>query len=315
MNNQENIIQENKLDMNNVKAYDLYDNNYETKALTVRNENGTDLFVPHETKIITAKPPASLTSLYTVVNGDGLGVDVVLEAGNFECFWRNELEEVPKTKTTPIEKITIKMHEIVSAPVTSRRMANLAQFDARAYMQRNVERFFIYKTDAATINGNGIKEPMGILSYDNAYNKFETHKLCVCKIYKPTLLRDLFAMETQLPLIYRNDAAWIISRELFNEIQNLLLSNSNSLGDFVRDGRHYRLFGRKVMIFDGLSENKKNIHCILINPVGYTVVMDPHTDVIENTQEIDLKLIFVRNFGGGVTDYKAIILGEFKMEA
>lgn len=296
-----------------ILQHSLYENtkfNYDTKSLTSKGENGEDLFSPSQTCGLDGGDLISLQKFYTRIQVNNLGANIVLETGNFEALWREELKNIPPTKNDPIIKTTIKMHEIVAAPVISRRLAHLSEFDVRSYVQKNVERSILHQMDLATISGDGIHQPMGIINGDLCYEKQEKNKILAIKLNKKTIMEDLLKMETQLPLMYRNGAAWIISRGLFNEIQTQLLHNPNSICGLVRDGIYYRLFGRPVVIFDGLDYSKKKIHCILIHPSGYTVIEDHHMEIIENNQEIDLKLIFVKNFGGAITNHQGIILGE-----
>jgi len=308
-----NKIEKNSLEANNTLQHHLYENtklNYETKALALKGENGEDLFSTSKTYVMEEGHLTSLQKCYTRLQVNNLGANIVLEAGNFEALWREELKNIAPTKNDPIIKTTIKMHEIVATPVISRRLANLCEFDVRNYVQKNVERSILHQMDLATITGDGLHQPMGIINADLCYDKAEKNKILTIKLNKKTLMEDLLRMETQLSLLYRNGASWIISRGLFNEIQTLLLHTPHSLHGLVRDGLDYRLFGRPLMIFDGLDYSKKKIHCILIHPSGYTVIEDHHMDIIENNQDIDLKLIFVKNFGGAITNYQGIILGE-----
>jgi HK97 family phage major capsid protein len=292
-------------------SHQLYENtnkNYETKSLTSVKENGEDIFSPHETYNLKDNQYTSIKSCFTCIEAPHAGANIILETGGFEALWRKELEDIKSTKTSPLEKITIKMHELIAAPVISRRLMNLSQIDIRKYVQNNVERSFLYETDLSILLGDGEQKPIGILNNEIS-DKYDEKKLLVCPIKKTTIIEDLLKIENILPMMYRSNATWIISRNLFNEIQICLLKNPQSLFGLVRDGINYRLFGRKVMIFDGLNNNKKNIDAILVHPSAYTIIEDPHIDIIENNQNIDLKLIFIKNFGGGITNHKAIVLG------
>jgi HK97 family phage major capsid protein len=287
--------------------------NYETKALTLKKEGGEDVFLPNESVQYSTDNLTSIQSLFTKIFVNNLGANVILETGNFEALWREEMKLINSTKTNSINKITIKMHEIVAAPIISRRLINVSQFDVREYVRKNIERSILTTMDYATILGDGNNQPSGILNNEISFKDiYEPNKIKAVKINKETLVEDLLKMENQLPLMYRDGASWIISRSLFNHIQMYLLKVPNGINALMRDGITYRLFGRKVMIFDGLDNNEKEIHGILIHPCAYTVLENPHMDIIENNQDIDVKLIFIKNFGGAVTNHQALIVGELE---
>lgn len=303
------IPEENK----EVIEHDLYENkdiNYETKALTLQ-QDGYDVFTSDDYHVYKEQELTSIQSLFTRIQVDNLGTSVILETGDFETIWREEMQSTTITKNANISKITIKMHELIAAPIISRRLLQLSQFDVRSYVKKNVTRSLLYNMDLSTMIGNGIHEPAGILSYDIVFENPKKQDLFAMKLNPKVLIADLLKMENQLPLIYRNGAAWIISRTLFNELQSALLNmpNGNGTHALIRDGINYQLFGRKVVIFDGLNENNKKIQVILIHPSAYTVLDNPNLDVIENNQDVDVKLIFIKNFGGAVTNPKAMILG------
>jgi HK97 family phage major capsid protein len=314
-----NSVNENSLEifLNENSVNNIKNTNYEKKSYITNNENNESLFPPSTVIYNKNKfKKLSLSEFFKKIIVNDSGAHIVLESYNDEAIWRKELESIQDKKNI-IPKITIPLHELASAPVISRRFMNINQFNVKEFINESVKEDFLFKIDKAILFGTGENQPKGILSYDICQNS-EINKLLTIRFNLNDIMGSLINMESALDAKYLNEeeSIWIISRKLYIGLQkeifklnNHPLVNSGIFG-FSREGTINYLFNRPLLIVDGLENNKNKIEIILIHKNSYTVIENPHTEYIENQQDLDLRLFFIKYYGGGVTNHKAIVLGQ-----
>jgi HK97 family phage major capsid protein len=312
-NSIENFLSESSI--NNIK-----NNNYEKKSYIANNEQNESVFPPSSIIYNQNKfRKLSLSEFFKKIIVNDMGAHIILESYNDDAIWRKELSTIPVDKGKIIPKITIPLHELAAAPVISRRFMNLHQFNVKELISDSVKEDFSFKIDKAILFGNGENQPKGILSYDTSLQR-ENNKLLSIKFNINEIIPSLMSMESALDAKYLNEeeSIWIISRKLYILLQkeifklnNHPLVNSGIFG-FSREGTVNYLFNRPLLIVDGLESdqnNKNKIEIILVHKNAYTVIENPHMEYIENQQDLDLRLFFIKYYGGGVTNYKGVVMG------
>jgi len=285
--------------------------NYEKKSLKLNND-GENFLYPSTVDYLTQEHLSPIYTLFTNMRGDNLGTNVVLEIGNFQSVWREEMEEIRSTSTNPLAKVHIEMKELIASPFVSRRALNVSTLNLKEYIRKNVLVSFTQQIDKALLFGDGIKEPKGILRYMEDKTKDNKPVITSLALSKDKLLASLLEMENRLPSIYKKQAIWLMSRSLHQMIQHSFYNQKENHFVINRDDINYRLFNRKLYICDELDgdKNTHKINCILVHPMAYTTIENDQVEVIENNLEVDMKLIFIKYFGGALTDSKALILGS-----
>lgn len=297
-------------DINIIEEYVDSVNNYEKKSLKLYND-GEALLQPSDINFLGEDALNPIYKLFTNMIGSNLGTNVALEMGNFQSIWREEMSEVTSTKTNSLSKIHIKMNELVSAPLVSRRALSISTLNLKEYIRNNVEISFSQQIDRALLFGDGIKEPKGILQYVEDKDKEGKPLITVVNMEKNNIINSLLEMENRLPRIYKKQAVWLMSRSMHQLIQKGFYTQKDSHFVINRDDINYRLLNRKLYICDELDSesNINKVFCILAHPMAYTTIENSNVEIIENNLELDVKLIFIKYFGGALTDPKAILLG------
>lgn len=288
---------------------------YEKKSYTL-SENGKNIFDPLTTHIIENQTKYDLHNYFNKIIVNDIGVNIVLEISNNDAVWRKELDIV-ETKNQKINKMTINLNELVSYKIFSRKFMYLNQFDVRKNIHKSVETNFNNKLNEGILFGDGVNEPKGILVYETSEN-LENNKLLKVKVNPKTILVGLLNMESILISnnINNRECLWIISRKLYMLLQQSIFAlNNNPLvnnGAFAlsREGNVTYLFNIPMVIINDFGE--KEVDIILIHKDAYTILENPQIDYVENSQDIDIKLYFIKYFGGAITNFKGIVLGYLK---
>ena len=292
----------------------IKDTNYEKKSYSL-TEEGKNLFDPLTTHVIEEETKFTLNNYFNKIIVNDIGANIILEISNTDAVWRKELTDV-ESKNQKINKITINLNELVSYKVFSRKFMYLNQFDVKKNIHKSVEANFINKLNEGILFGDGVNEPKGILNYETSENE-EEGKLLKVKIDSKNLFTSLINMESILISHYINNSEclWIISRKLYMLLQqNIFALSNNPLvnnGAFAlsKNGNINYLFNIPMVIVNDFKDKKVDI--ILIHKDAYTILENPQIDYVENYQDIDIKLYFIKYFGGAITNYNGVILGEF----
>ncbi len=290
---------------------------YEKKSFSLM-EDGKNLFDPISTHIIEEREKYTLNNYFNKIIVNDIGANIILEVSNTDAIWRKELAVV-ETQKEKINKITINLNELVSYKIFSRKFMYLNQFDVKKTIHKSVEVNFNKKLNEGILFGDGINEPKGILTYQVS-DKKEEGKILKTKIETKNIFAGLLNMESILisNQINNRECLWIISRKLYMLLQqNIFALNNNPLvnnGAFAlsKQGNITYLFNIPIIIVNDFSN--KEVDIILIHKDAYTILENPQIDYVENYQDIDIKLYFIKYFGGAVTNYNGIVLGALEKE-
>jgi HK97 family phage major capsid protein len=311
---------EEKIDINTLedafKIKEHTNENYEKKSY-IMGEDGKNLLDPVTTHVIEEKEKFSLNNYFNRIIVNDIGANIILEISDMDAVWRKELATID-TKPKKLNKITINLNELVSYKVFSRKFMYLNQFDVKKNIYKSVENNFITRLNDGILFGDGINEPKGILTYEKYKGNYQEGKIQIIDIDVNNVLGSLLEMESILISNYINnqECLWIISRKLYLALQQSIFAlNKNPLinsGAFAlsKHGNVNYLFNIPMVIVNGFGENKTEI--ILIHKDAYTILENPQIDYVENYQDVDIKLYFIKYFGGAITNYKGVILGQLK---
>ena len=291
--------------------------NYEKKSYSL-NENGKNIFDPLTTHVMEDANKITVHNYFNKIIVNDIGANIILEVSNTDAIWRKELANI-ESKTEKINKITINLNELVAYKVFSRKFMYLNQFDVKKTIYKSVETNFINKLNEGILFGDGIHEPKGILTYDICETK-QPNKILKVKLKTSSILADLLNMESILISNYINNSEclWIISRKLYMILQqSIFAAHNNPLvnnGAFAlsKNGNINYLFNILMVIVNDFGDKKTDI--ILIHKDAYTILENPQIDYVENYQDIDIKLYFIKYFGGAITNYNGVVLGELLEE-
>lgn len=306
-------LKEDVIEINTLEDALKTKDNYEKKSFSL-TEGGKNIFDPLYTHVIEEGEKYTLNNYFNKIIVNDIGANIILEISNTDAIWRKELTAL-ETKHEKINKITINLNELVSYKIFSRKFMYLNQFDVKKTIYKSVEINFNNKLNEGILFGDGINEPKGILNYEFT-DKKEEGKLLKTKIDSKNVFAGLLNMESILISNHINnrECLWIISRKLYMLLQqNIFSLNNNPLvnnGAFAlsKQGNVNYLFNIPMVIVNDFAD--KEVDIILIHKDAYTILENPQIDYVENYQDIDIKLYFIKYFGGAVTNYNGIVLGE-----
>lgn len=143
-------------------------NDTEVKAMSVDSDADGGYLVPDEmsseivTKVFESSPMRQLASAQTISTDT---LDLIEDLDEVESGWAHETEARVETGTPKLNMIKIPVHELWAFPMQTQKFLDDASVNAEAWLGGKVSDKFIRDEATAFISGNGIKKPMGILSY------------------------------------------------------------------------------------------------------------------------------------------------------
>lgn len=117
-----------------------------------------------------ARTSIAMRRLATVMPISGMEYQKFVNLGGAGAGWVGEVEARPDTSTPTLAEMSYAMMEVYAKPKTSQRIIDMAIIDIAGWLASEVEITFAQQENAAFINGDGVKKPRGILSYDKVAN-------------------------------------------------------------------------------------------------------------------------------------------------
>lgn len=221
------------------------------------------------------------------------------------------------TTTAKVQKLRLSVHEMYAYPEITQTLLDDSAIDVESWHQAEVAEEFALQEADWFINGDGVSQAKGILSY-TAGTGFDQIEQRTSSASADVTGDDLVDLQNDLLEPYQNNATWLMKRSVWGALRKkkdgngqYLLSPSGGL----LNGIPRELLGRPVMLADDMPVAASNSLSIAYGDFrrGYTVVDRVGIRVLRDpfTNKPFVSFHTTRRVGGGVVNFQAIKLMKF----
>lgn len=229
-----------------------------------------------------------------------------------EARFAQELDARTSTDVPRWERGDIQLNEIYALPQISLFLLEEASVDVLAIMQAEIREAFAHRENQAFVNGTGVGEPEGLLTYVDGSTAESQTKIATAgsAVDVETLRKMTYALKSQ----YVPGAAWIMNRATFALIMDLKRADGTyQFGDqnlANATNPNNNLFGYPVVLMEEMPNvGSGNTSVIFGNPRGYVVVdgvVTLATQVDTVTTPGFANVYVRRKLGGGAIDLQGM---------
>ena len=236
--------------------------------------------------------------------------------------WIGETEEGNETTNPKFSEIEFTPGKVYAEPWATNDMLEDSIMDIESWLASEVETTFAELEGDAFINGNGIKKPRGLLSYDKVANaSYSWGKLgYVASGADGAFHTDegnaLINLVHALKRSYRNSASWLLNDLTVASIRKIKDANDNYIWTpGLQAGVSDLLLGYPVETDDYMPDVASNSYSIAFGDFksGYLIVDRRGIAVIRDNVKKKGYTLFhtTKRVGGGVQNFEAIKLMKF----
>ncbi len=248
--------------------------------------------------------------------------EMLLDRGDFGYEWAGEKQSRSETTNTSIARITIPTHELSAMPKVTQRMIDDSNFDIAAFITDRVSDRFSRAENTAFVNGSGVDQPRGFMSYSwaatadesRADETFEYVATGVSGDWAATTPTDIFAtVFYKLQPEYQDTSTWLMNNNTAAEVASLrdgddaLLMKSmlNENGTLLRT-----IHGRPVALANDMADTTANAYSIVVGDMAaaYTIVETGQVRVLRDpfSAKPFVLMYTTKRVGGGAIDFDAM---------
>jgi len=263
---------------------------------------------------------ASIRAVANVVNVEAGSYDVLVDRGELETGWADEVSASTETATPAIERISIPLHELSAMPKASQRLLDDSAFDIDSWLAGRIAEKFARAEAAAFVAGDGTGKPKGFLTHTIADNSAWAWGEIG---YVPTGVDgDFGEADALIDLVYalgasyRANATFVMNSKTAGAVRRLKDNDGRFLwADGLAAGEPARLLGYPVLIAEDMPEIATGAAAIAFGDfgAGYTVAERPDIRVLRDPFSAKPNVLFyaTKRVGGDVTDFAAIKVLRF----
>ena len=263
---------------------------------------------------------ASLRSIANVVQIDATSYDVIVDNTDVGSGWQSELSAVTETSTPNINRISIKLNDLLAMPKASQRLLDDAAFDVEGWLSQKIATRFIRAEASAFINGTGTDQPKGILLPTKVANASWTWGNLG---YIPTgaaadfnttnPLDCLITLVYSLAADYRANATFVMNSKTAGAVRKIKDTEGRFMWtDSVAAGQPATLMGYRVLVSEDMPDVAANTYPIAFGDfnAGYTIAERPDLRILRDPFSAKPNVLFYasKRVGGDITDFAAIKL-------
>ncbi|MFN3650083.1 MAG: phage major capsid protein [Armatimonadota bacterium] len=213
----------------------------EAKAMSVGSDPDGGYLVPADmtgrivTKVYETSPMRQYAQVDTTSSDTYGGPTDLDEAG---AGWVGETEDRDETDTPEIGEWSFPIHEIYAEPRQTQKFLDDAASNVEEWLARKLADKFARTENAAFINGNGVKKPRGLFSYETlatgdgvrAWKKMEHVLTGAAGDFAAADPGDvLFDVVGALKAAYRQGAVWVCNRSVVTKVRKFKDQNDQYL--------------------------------------------------------------------------------------
>jgi HK97 family phage major capsid protein len=234
--------------------------------------------------------------------------------------WVGEKDARPQTATPDLRKLEFPTMELYAMPAATQTLLDDAAINIEQWLADEVSTTFAEQEGAAFINGNGVNQPRGLLSYEKVANaSYAWGKLgftitggasgFASSAPGDAIVRTYYSLKAG----HRNGASWLISDGVMGSIATMKDGDGTYLFKAPQlPGEMGTLMGKPVLTddnMDALAADKFPIAFgnfqrgyVIADRTGVRVLRDPYT------AKPYVLFYTTKRVGGGVQDFEAIKL-------
>lgn len=268
------------------------------------------------TRVFESSPMRQLATVETV-SGDSLDVLIDDQAAGAE--WVGETQEPSETGTPQIGFKNIPVHKLSAKPHATQDFLDDSNMNIEQWLENKVADEFARKEATGYISGSGVKQPRGILTYDNYGSPGVYKRNAIEQILSGSsgaFTADGFIeQQNSLKEPYQDNAHWLIKRASFGQVRKLKTSDGQfllGLGVDLTGKQQMTILGKPVMFADDMPAVAANALSVAYGDFrkGYTVVDRRGISILRDPYTNKPYVIFytTKRVGGDVTKTEAIKL-------
>lgn len=240
--------------------------------------------------------------------------------------WVEETGSRSETTTPQLDKWRIPVHEVYAFPKATQKLLDDAAINMEAWLAGKVSDKFGRMENAAFVNGTGVTQPRGFLTYADwssagvyDHGKIEQFDTGVNGDFdtaanggSDVLLDALYGLKAQ----YRGNAVWAMNRATAKKVRQLKDSDNNYLwAPGIAAGQPSTLMGYPVASFEDMPDPATNSLSIavadwratyqIVDRMGIRVLRDPYT------AKPYVGFYSTKRVGGDVVNFDSIKLIKF----
>ncbi len=287
----------------------------EIKALSVDSDaEGGYLVTPQMSasiveKVFETSPLRGVAAIETI-SSDSL--EMLVDKDEAAAGWVAEAEARPETDAPDLAKVVIPVHEIYAEPRATQKLVDDASIDLEAWLAGKVAEKFTRMEATAFINGSGVGQPRGILTYaaGTSWGQIEQVNSGSSGAVAADGLIDL---QHSLKEAHGGGAVWLVNRLTLRDIRKLKDTNNQYLWEpgLKIDGQD-TLLGRPILTATDMPVAAANSLSVaygdfaagyqIVDRIGVRVLRDPFT------AKPFVKFYTTKRVGGDVVNFDAIKL-------
>ena len=287
----------------------------EKKALSVDSDaEGGYLVTPQMSETIVSTifetSPVRAVAAVETISSDSL--EMLVDKDEAAAGWVTEAETRAETDAPDLAKVVIPAHEIYAEPRATQKLVDDSSIDLEAWLAAKVAAKFARMEAAAFVNGTGVGQPRGFLTYaaGTSWGEIEQVNSGSAGAVAADGLLDL---QHSLKEGYAAHAVWLVNRLILRDIRKLKDADNQYLWQpGLQIGGQDTLLGRPihsatdmpVAAADSLSVAYGDFHAgyQIVDRIGVRVLRDPFT------AKPFVKFYTTKRVGGDVVNFEAIKL-------
>ena len=287
----------------------------ERKALSVDSDaEGGYLVTPQMSATIVEKvfesSPLRAVAAIETISSDSL--EMLVDKDEAAAGWVAEAEARPETDAPDLAKVVIPVHEIYAEPRATQKLVDDASIDLEAWLAGKVAEKFTRMEATAFINGSGVGQPRGILTYAAGTSWGQIEQV-VSGSSGAVAADGLLDLQHSLKETHGANAVWLANRLILRDIRKLKDANNQYLWEpgLKIDGRD-TLLGRPILSAADMPVAAANSLSVafgdfsagyqIVDRIGVRVLRDPFT------AKPFVKFYTTKRVGGDVVNFDAIKL-------
>ena len=287
----------------------------ERKALSVDSDaEGGYLVTPQMSATIVEKvfesSPLRAVAAIETISSDSL--EMLVDKDEAAAGWVAEAEARPETDAPDLAKVVIPVHEIYAEPRATQKLVDDASIDLEAWLAGKVAEKFTRMEATAFINGSGVGQPRGILTYASGTSWGQIEQV-VSGSSGAVAADGLLDLQHSLKEVHGASAVWLANRLILRDIRKLKDANNQYLWEpgLKIDGQD-TLLGRPILSAADMPVAAANSLSVafgdfsagyqIVDRIGVRVLRDPFT------AKPFVKFYTTKRVGGDVVNFDAIKL-------
>lgn len=291
-----------------------------TTTMQVASDPSGGFWVTPDTSGRMVKKIYESTPMRQLANVVSIGTDALegpIDNGEMDAQWVGEKQTRSQTAAPQIGMWRIPVNELYAYPMVTQKLLEDARIDVEAWLGDKAASKFPRKENSAFINGSGVLQPKGILSYDfattadatRAWGTFQYVASGTNGAYNADKLLELIF---ELKAGYRQNASFLTARRSIAAIRKLKDGQGNYLVDLrLRDSALVEsIFGFPVVDGEDMPTPATNSFSLLFGDFNeaYTIVDRLGIGVVRDNITVPgfVKYHMRKRVGGGAVNFEAV---------